>query len=78
MRKFEVAEMKQSASAKRKLAGKFVTYGIVIAFYIIIQALNGAGMVSPSIAGQLVPICAYVTMAVSLRSEEHTCELQSL
>lgn len=58
--------MKQTASAKRKLAGKFVTYGIVIAFYIIIQALNGAGMVSPSIAGQLVPICAYVTMAVSL------------
>ena len=58
--------MKQSASAKRKLAGKFVTYGIVIAFYIIIQVLNGAGMVSPSIAGQLVPICAYVTMAVSL------------
>ena len=55
--------MKQSASAKKKLAGKFVTYGIVIAFYIIIQALNGAGMVSPSIAGQLVPICAYVTMA---------------
>ena len=58
--------MKQTASAKRKLAGKFVTYGIVIAFYVIIQALNGAGMVSPSIAGQLVPICAYVTMAVSL------------
>ena len=58
--------MKQTASAKRKLAGKFVTYGIVIAFYIVIQALNGAGMVSPSIAGQLVPICAYVTMAVSL------------
>ena len=58
--------MKQTASAKRKLAGKFVTYGIVIAFYIIIQVLNGAGMVSPSIAGQLVPICAYVTMAVSL------------
>ena len=58
--------MKQSASAKRKLAGKFVTYGIVIAFYVIIQVLNGAGMVSPSIAGQLVPICAYVTMAVSL------------
>ena len=58
--------MKQSASAKKKLAGKFVTYGIVIAFYVIIQVLNGAGMVSPSIAGQLVPICAYVTMAVSL------------
>ena len=58
--------MKQSASAKKKLAGKFVTYGIVIAFYIIIQALNGAGMVSPSIAGQLVPICAYVTMAIAL------------
>ena len=41
--------MKQSASAKRKLAGKFVTYGIVIAFYIIIQALNGAGMVYSAI-----------------------------
>ena len=58
--------MKQTASAKRKLAGKFVTYGIVIAFYIVIQALNGAGMVSPSIAGQLVPICAYIVMALAL------------
>ena len=47
--------MKQTASAKRKLAGKFVTYGIVIAFYVIIQVLNGAGMVSPSIAGSWCP-----------------------
>ena len=58
--------MKQSASSKRKFVSKCVTYGIVVVFYILIQVLNGMGMISPSIAGQLVPICAYVTMAIAL------------
>lgn len=43
-----------------------ITFGIVIGFYLLIQILSAAGMVTNSFAGQLVPICAYVVMAVSL------------
>ena len=43
-----------------------ITFGIVISFYLLIQILSAAGMVTNSFAGQLVPICAYVVMAVSL------------
>ena len=58
--------MKQLTASRKKLMNNAVTYGIVIAAYIIIQLLNAGGMVSPSIQGQLVPICAYITMAISL------------
>lgn len=58
--------MKQLSASRKKLVGNSITYAIVIAAYIIIQVLNAGGLVSPSIQGQLVPICAYVTMAISL------------
>ncbi len=58
--------MKQLTASRKKLMNNAVTYGIVIAAYIIIQLLTAGGMVSPSIQGQLVPICAYITMAISL------------
>ena len=44
----------------------FATYGMVILAYIILQVMGGAGMLSSTMKGQLVPICAYVTMALSL------------
>lgn len=44
----------------------FLIYGTVIAAYIIIQLLMSAGAVTSSLRGQLVPICAYIVMAVSL------------
>ena len=44
----------------------FLSYGVVIAFYIVMQILIGGGMVSNSLKGQLIPICAYVIIAVSL------------
>ncbi|MBQ8642653.1 MAG: branched-chain amino acid ABC transporter permease [Clostridia bacterium] len=44
----------------------FITYGIVIAAFVIIQILSAAGLLSSSFSGLLVPICAYVVMAVSL------------
>ena len=44
----------------------FATYGMVILAYIILQAMGGAGMLSSTMKGQLVPICAYVAMALSL------------
>jgi len=43
-----------------------VTYGIVIAAYVLCQVLAANGGLSRSLKGQLVPICVYVVMAVSL------------
>ena len=44
----------------------FLTYGFVIAAYVVLQLLVSGGMVSSSMKGMLVPICAYVVMAISL------------
>ena len=44
----------------------FLTYGMVIALYVLLQVMAGGGMMSSSLKGQLVPICAYVVMALSL------------
>ena len=55
------------SKAKRKLfINNMITYGMVIAAYIIMQALIGAGQVSSLMKGLLVPFCIYVIMAVSL------------
>lgn len=43
-----------------------ITYAIVIIAFVIMQTLSSGGHVSNSLAGQLVPICVYVCMAVSL------------
>ena len=42
------------------------TYVLVIVAFIAAQAAQNAGVMSSSLKGQLVPICAYVVMAVSL------------
>lgn len=51
---------------KRSTKSNLITFGIVIAFYIIIQLLSVADLLSNSFSGQLVPICAYVILAISL------------
>lgn len=43
-----------------------ITYGIVIAAYIVFQALLSAGRLSSLMKGLLVPICVYITLAISL------------
>lgn len=43
-----------------------ITYGIVIAAYLIMQILVGTGNVSNLIKGLLVPLCIYAILAVSL------------
>ena len=58
--------MKQS---KNLLAGKrdtLISFGIVIVAFIVVQIMIMTGNISSSLKGQLVPICAYVVMAVSL------------
>ncbi len=44
----------------------FITYGMVIILYVIFQILINNGAISSSLQGQLVPICVYIVMAVSL------------
>ncbi len=44
----------------------YATYGMVIAAYLVLQLLGNMGMLSSTMRGQLVPICAYVAMALSL------------
>ena len=50
----------------RTSRGNFLTYGAVIAAYVILQLMVNNGSLSSSMKGMLVPICAYVVMAVSL------------
>ncbi len=42
------------------------TYAIVLVAFLFVQVLSAAGLVTNSLKGQLVPICAYVCLAVSL------------
>lgn len=44
----------------------FITYAAVIAAFIIMQLLDGAGILTYAIRGQLIPICVYIVLAVSL------------
>ena len=58
--------MKSMSPGRRRLVNNAITYGIVIVAFFILQILNANKMLSPALQGQLVPICAYVTMAISL------------
>lgn len=43
-----------------------ITYGIVIGAYVILEILISAGAVSSLLKGLLVPLCAYIILAISL------------
>ena len=51
---------------KKSTKSNFITFSIVIGFYIVVQLLAAAGVLTNSFSGQLVPICVWVVMAVSL------------
>lgn len=44
----------------------FATYLMVIVAFVVLQSMSNAGMLKSALQGQLVPICAYVTMALAL------------
>ena len=59
--------MKRLINLKRAEARKiYLTYAIVIAAYVICQIMSSTKIFSSSMRGMLVPICAYMVMAVSL------------
>lgn len=55
--------MKKMSKAART---NILTYGFVAAAFIVLQLFISSGNITSSLQGQLVPICAYVVMAVSL------------
>jgi len=58
--------VKRLFEIKKNTRGNLLTYGMVIVVYVIMQILLSSGNVTSSLQGQLVPICAYIVMAVSL------------
>lgn len=50
----------------KTLKSNLITYGIVIAAFIIVEILISAGHVSSLMKGLLVPLCIYSIMAISL------------
>ncbi len=53
-------------NVKKTRRRDFITYGLVIAAYLIMQALIRTGSITNALKNQLVPICVYICMAVSL------------
>ena len=58
--------MKWYQSLNKKTRTAVGTYLMVIVLFAVVQPLNLTGNLSSLIRGQLVPICAYIVMAVSL------------
>ena len=60
-----VQKLKKYAASK---AGRdtLISFGIVIVAFVVMQILLAAGAVSSLLESLLVPICAYIVMAVSL------------
>ncbi len=51
---------------KKTTRQDFVTYGLVIIAFALMFVLKASGSLSRSLSGQLIPICCYMSMAVSL------------
>ena len=50
----------------KELKNSLITYGMVIAIYVIVEILMLNGLMSYQLMGLLVPLCYYVILAVSL------------
>ncbi len=64
MRKCEV--IKLTKAKRNRLIYNIVTYALVIAAFLILQSMIDAKTITRSLKGQLVPICCWIVMAVSL------------
>ena len=51
---------------KRKNMNKYISFALLIVAYAVMMALSAAGKTTRSMQGMLVPICAYIVMAISL------------
>ena len=53
-------------ASRKRLIYNLITFGLVIAAYFILQNMITAKTISRTLKGQLVPICCWIVMAVSL------------
>ena len=51
---------------KKSTVNNIISYGIVIVAFIVCQLMISNGSMTRSLKGQMVPICVYIVMAVSL------------
>lgn len=58
--------MNKMKNLSKTTKSNFITYGIVIAAYILVQVLLNTGNLSSLMQGLLVPLCMYAILAVSL------------
>lgn len=58
--------MKKLLNVKKSTKNNIITYGIVLAAFLIVQIMQAAGSLSSLLSGLLVPLCVYVILAVSL------------
>ena len=58
--------MNKLKTMNKTTRSNMITYIMVIAAFVIVQVLLGTGSISSRLTGQLVPICAYIVMAISL------------
>ena len=58
--------MKMTKAKRTRLIYNIVTFALVIAAFIILQSMIANKTISRSLKGQLVPICCWIVMAVSL------------
>lgn len=50
----------------KNLKSNIITYGIVLAAFVIVQIMQSTGSISSLLKGLLVPLCVYVVLAISL------------
>ena len=55
-----------AAQPDRRPLWEALILAALLALFLAIQLLSGMGMLTNSLSGQLVPICAYIIMAISL------------
>lgn len=58
--------MKILKNLNKTTKGNLITYGIVLAAFLIVQLMQFTGSISSLMVGLLVPLCVYVILAVSL------------
>ena len=51
---------------KKSTINNIISFGIVIIAFIICQSMISTGAMKRSLKGQMIPICVYIVMAVSL------------
>jgi len=58
--------MKKLTNLTKTQKSDFLTYAVVIIAFVIMTILKSGGMLSSKMGGMLIPICAYIVMALSL------------